>query len=409
MNDLTTRNATWDDMVELLKAQKALAVDGYVKADKLRFKDGRLVITGTDPVLVDSGFIPVDGIYTPTVRGDATIAAKLDIPMSYLRRLREKAPFLYDANTNGLLRGKTVTRVGGEKEVLVPADERVFLVRLFRELEGDEGVLRALLSDRYAMIDNLDLLTAVTEGITQAGVEIVIKGCDVTETSMHVRAYSPQVAQLAPHFLSSYQNPFANPDLEKARRAITSATNTYRGAGEIPEDKRVVHAGFRFSNDECGAGRASFAPDIQIKVCNNGMTLPAFGLTKVHLGAKMSEGEWSLATQKKNLALITSQVKDKVAEWLSPEFLAARVEEIEEIAGAPVTRVEPTFKAIARQQGYTEAERDGILRCFSAGASYTAGGVANAVTAHSQTLKDADRAAFLDASAYQSMVLAAKV
>ena len=56
------------------------------------------------------------------------------------------------------------------RDVLAEPDARNFLVRCFRGDPGQPGVARALLSDSYKVMDNFDLLLAVLDGVTQAGV-----------------------------------------------------------------------------------------------------------------------------------------------------------------------------------------------------------------------------------------------
>ncbi len=117
----------------------------------------------------------------------------------------------------------------------------------------------------------------------------------------------------------------------------------------------------------------------------------------MHLGAKLGEGvQWSADTDRKNLDLITAQARDSVRTWLSPEFLAERVGEVEQQAGAPVTTPDEAIKVVGKRLGFTDAERAGILSHFIAGGQLTAAGIANAVTSFSQTVPDADRADALD-------------
>jgi hypothetical protein len=228
---------------------------------------------------------------------------------------------------------------------------------------------------------------------------------------MRVQVHSPEVSALAPRFLSGYRNPFANPELEKARQDISRWTTVANGEGLGFEagDEPVVFAGFEFSNDETGGGAVVLQPKMLIRVCRNGLTLPAFAVKKVHLGVKLEQGiQWNAEVQHKTLEVLTAQAKQAVATWLSPEFLAERVEEIEVASGAPVADAEKTFKVLGKRLGFTEAERSGILSHFIAGAQLTSGGVANAITSYSQTVADAERAEALDSMAISAMMSLAK-
>jgi hypothetical protein len=404
------RNATLDDAVALLIEQKARKIDVVASAESLRFKNGSAVVKGLDVQINDDGVTDPNGLYRPTAAADAQIAERLEIGTKYIRKLRDERIDLFDINVNGLLGGKARVTQDGERQWIYPADQRNFLLRCFRGDEGQEGMLRGFLSDRFGIIDHLDVLTAVLDGITQAGVQVETRQCDLTDSFINVRMHSPQVAELAPTFLGGYSNPFENPELEKARKNANRWLEVARREGEAFEagNEPVMFAGFRFTNSETGNGKYTLMPDLYVKICKNGLTLPLFGTEKTHLGSKLDEG-WGFEVQHKHLELITAQAKEKVATWLSPAFLAARVGEIEEQAGAPVTYVEKTMKAVATTCKFTDEERDGILAHFVAGRQGTVAGIANAVTSYSQTVHDAQRANQLDGQALKAMAAAAKV
>ena len=106
--------------------------------------------------------------------------------------MREQRPGLYDANVNGWLAG----------------DGRRFLLRCLRDGTGNaNGVARAFLSDGYKIIDNLDVLLAVLDGVRQTGFPVQIDGCDLTERRMYVRVVCEQVRALAPVLLAGYRSP----------------------------------------------------------------------------------------------------------------------------------------------------------------------------------------------------------
>ncbi|QFZ20552.1 hypothetical protein [Saccharothrix syringae] len=409
----TVRNATFEHMLEMLRTQNAAKLDVVAPATTLRARDGAIELAGIEPVVDDHGVTVVDGLYVPTAAADTTIATKLDISVKYLRRLRVERPDLFDANVNGLLHGKSRRTAGGTTTVVYPADSRSFLLRLFRGQDGEPGVLRALLSDRFGMVDNLDLLTAVLDGIRQADVEVEIRSCDLTDSSMHCKVYSPAVARLAPTLLAGYRNPFANRELEAERQRITTDLDAGRraaaaeGLGYEPGGEPVVFAGFRFSNSEIGSGSVMLKPELYVRICRNGLTLPALAYRRVHLGQKMEGGTvgWSQDTVKKQLDVIAAQARDHVREWLSPRFLARQVEQLEQQAGTPVTEPQSTVRVLGRELGFTEAEREGVLRHFIAGGQPTAAGIAHAITSYSQTVADPTRADALDDLALRAMTL----
>ncbi|MFE9751001.1 hypothetical protein ACFYOT_39365 [Saccharothrix saharensis] len=407
----TVRNADFEHMLHMLRTQNAAKIDVVAPATTLRARGGAIELSGVEPVFDHHGVTLVDGLYVPTAAADTTIAAKLNIGSKYLRFMRTERPDLFDLNVNGLLHGKSKRTATGKTSVIYPPDSRSFLLRLFRGQDGEPGVLRALLSDRFGMVDNLDLLTAVLDGIRQADVQVEIRSCDLTDSSMHCKVYSPTVERLAPQLLAGYRNPFANPELEADRQRVTTDLDMGRrlaaaeGLGYEPGCEPVVFAGFRFSNSEVGAGSVTLKPELYVRICRNGLTLPALAFRKVHLGQRMDGGtiSWSQDTVKKQLDVIAAQARDHVREWLSPAFLAKQVAKLEEQARTPVTEPQSTVKVLGRELGFTEAEREGVLRHFIAGGQPTAAGIANAITSYSQTVADPARADALDDLALLAM------
>ena len=126
----------------------------------------------------------------------------------------------------------------------------------------------------------------------------------------------------------------------------------------------------------------------------------------VHLGGKLDAGviEWSADTQRKQLDLIMGKTRDALHAFLTPGFLARKLEKIEVAAGKPVTEPAKTIEIVGKSCGFTKAETQNVLDFFIRGGQMTAGGVANAITAFSQTdLVHADRASELDAQALRAM------
>lgn len=369
------RNADLADLVRTLEAQQTTKVDMVTPAAALTAQNGTITVNGLPPILTPNGVTAADGAYQPTAVADEGISAKLGIPLAYLRRMREQRPDLYDTNVNGWL----------------STDGRRFLLRGFNDgQDGGKGVLRAFLSDSYKMIDNFDVLTAALSGVKESGHEVKITGCDLTDRRMIVRVESEHVKALAPALLRGYKSPFT---------------------GQTGDEMPIVSAGFVLANSEVGAGAFTLVPRIVVQVCSNGMTLNADALRAVHLGAKMDEGviRWSGDTESKNLDLISAQARDAVATFLDRSYVEAKLTEIEQRAGRPVTDAVKTVEVVGKKLRFSDDVRASVLEQFIRGGQTTAGGVMQAITATAQTLPDADTAFELEAQAITAMHLAASV
>jgi hypothetical protein len=387
----TTRNADLTSMLAMLRDQNARKIDVVAPASAIRSVEGVLTIRGTEPIITEDGVTAGDGAYVPTAVCDEGLAAKLDVPVGYLKRLRQDRPDLYDANVNGFLHGrkpKVIVHHGpghpqaGTPEVVreaVPGDSRSFLVRCFRGDQQDQGVARAFLSDRYGVVDNLDVLVAALDGIRDAGVHVNIDGGDLTERRMVVRVSCPEVQAMAPTLLAGYRSPFT---------------------GQSGSDNPTVWAGFVIANSEVGGGAYTITPRVVVEVCKNGMTITKDALSKVHLGARLDAGviRWAADTQAKALDLVKAQTRDAVSTFLSPEYLTSAIARLEQQSSETV-QTHDEVKVLAKAAKFTDAEVDGILGYFTQGGQMTRGGVVNAITAYAQTVEDGDQAYDLEARA----------
>jgi hypothetical protein len=153
--------------VELLRGQHAAKLDVVTAAANLHAADGRLHVAGAPHELTLDGVTRTDAQLLPTTAADNQIAKKLDIPPQYLRRVKEHHLGLYDANVNGWL---------------AHDPQRRFLIRGLAAGEGETGVMRALLSDQFRIVDNLDVLMSALGGIRQAGAQTTTKADESCST-----------------------------------------------------------------------------------------------------------------------------------------------------------------------------------------------------------------------------------
>lgn len=384
----TTRNASLGELAALLTEQQARKLDIVLPATAIRSRDAQIVVESDEAVIDNDGVWPVRGTYTPTALVDEHVAEKLSIPLPYLRRLRESRPDIYDANVNGWLHGSTMSDYRGPHDVA--ADPRSFMLRLFRGGFGSDepGVARALLSERYRIVDNFDVLTAALEGVKSADADVTFAGCDLTDRRMYVRVRSNSVAVLAPELLRGYRSPFT---------------------GASADDNPTVFAGFVISNSETGGGAFTLTPRIEVEVCTNGMTITRDALRNVHLGSKVDAGviQWSDDTQRKNLELVTAQTRDAVATFLDVEYVRGAISRMTEQASKPLDKPADAVKIVGKQLAFSAERTEAVLDHFIRGGQMTAGGIMQAVTSVAQTIADADDAAEFEAAGVRALEVAA--
>lgn len=403
----TTRNATIEDLATMLQAQHVASHDFVASASALDSQGGVIHVADAEDHLSEEGVTKAPGVYRPTSVADQQLADATGIPVRYMRRMRESRPDLYDANVNGWLHGA----VGVEGDHLVTRaepDPRKFLLRTFSAQDGSEGILRAVLSDRYRVIDNLDVLMSVLAAVRESGLDVDVRSADLSERRMIVKLNAPAITALAPTLLKGYRSPFGDPDVDAARRF-----------GNVPDDTREVgrvgnapmlSAGIRITNSEVGEGALAIVPEVTVLVCTNGMVQTMDAMRKIHLGSRMAEEgpvKWSEETRQAQKVLVQRQTIDAVSAFLNPDYLATVVARIEAKAGDPLSGpVNDTVETVAKTLAWTEEEQKGILDHFIRGGQMTKGGVLNAVTSYSQIVASPDRADELDSSAMRVLDLA---
>jgi hypothetical protein len=339
---------------------------------------------------------PGPGRFIPTAAMDGQIAESLGVPVKYLRRLRAERIDLYDINVNAWLQGRA-----GDPDGLpeIGPDGRSFLFRSFRDPEGGLGIGRALLSDHYKRLDNLDFLLGALRGVKDSGVSCLIKSCDLTENRMTVRFMCPEVQIVAQTLLENYRNPFTGTE-----RGIGHYRPIHDSGGTEP----IMYAGFKISNSETGGGATVIVPEVTVKVCMNGLTITTDMMRSIHLGGRNEEGivDWSARSERLALELVQSKTADAVATFVNYDYLAKVVERLEAKASKRLEDPGKVVEIVSKQLSFTEQEQAELLNLFVAGGQVTSGGILQAVSALAQVVPDADRASDLEGMAIQAMELA---
>jgi hypothetical protein len=259
------------------------------------------------------------GMWPLTEWAHLQLAEKLGIPKRYYDRMREagKTELLAD-NINAWLCSK----------------ER----RLIRILDGK---IRAILSDRYKIIDNYDLVfLALDEFKKKETVEIY--RVDLTETMLYLKAID---------------------------RTLTA---------EIREED-IVCGGLILRNSEVGASALRVEPFVLRKVCNNGLILQ-HSLKKIHLGRQTLEIgyiNWSDETRELEDKTLWAKVRDIIRATFDREVFESWVTKLKESTTAKIEEPIEAVNNIVKHLGLNEEQKQKLLMHFSEHTKY---GLINAVT-----------------------------
>ena len=279
------------------------------------------------------------------------VASALGIPAKYYDIMQSQKPELLAQNVNAWLSDR----------------ENSYMIRTMDY--GGGRVARALLSDRYRRIDNMEIPSAVLPLFAGSDQYEVISS-EVTENRMYLKILSRRL------------------EMEV-----------------VPGD--YVQAGVVISNSEVGLGSVNVQPLVYRLVCTNGMIVNDMGERKNHVGraAKAVEDSFHIYSDE------TMEAEDKAFLLKLRDVTMAAIEEgrfaqvvgkLKESAGIPITgKVTEVVELTGKTYGFNTDEQDSILQYLIAGGDLSQYGLSNAITRASQDVESYDRATALEGIGWQ--------
>lgn len=280
---------------------------------------------------------------------DRQMASTLGIPFNYYDRCQKLKPELLAEQVNSW---------AGD-------NPHNYMVRTMDY--GDGRVARALLSDRYHRIDNLQIARTVLP---------LFAGQD----QFHVESSEVTV-----------------------NRLYLKILNTRLEAEVKPGD--IVQAGVLISNSEVGLGAVNVQPLIYRLCCTNGM-ICAVGTRKNHVGRKAKSDEdysiYSDETLEAEDRAFMLRLRDAAMAAIEETKFTTIVETLRESTGRKITGSVPSVvEMTGKAYGLNQSEQDGILRYLIEGGDLSLYGLSNAITRTSQDIESYDRATSLEQIGWQ--------
>lgn len=360
------RHVNLNDLVTLLKTEQVEKRDLVVPSGLLSMTKNSLGIQNYKPEFADlyktlneSGItMGTDGTtFSMTDMFHENLSEKLQIPKQYYDRMRIQEPTLLDHNVNAWLQHTNKEKTN-------------YFLRTF-EKQGGERIARCMLSDRYFVIDHLDILFSVLKVIKDSGVDIQIQDCDLTDKNMYVRFVCPSIEVEAPELLKNYKVPGGNGD----------------------SGNPAVMSGFVIKNSETGDGGFTISPRAHILACQNGLIRKEDSFRKIHLGGKLDQNtyiDWSKETVRKNLELIQAQILDCVNKFISKDYLGKVITDITEAGKVKLVHPIDATKNVCKELALSEDNMNEILGFFIEGAQNNAFGVSQALTYFAHETQNAE-------------------
>lgn len=278
------------------------------------------------------------------------LATFTDIPRKYYDRMRSQSPALLAKNVNTWLGADTESR------------------RLVRTMDG---TMRALLSDKYRPLENLDLAEAILPVLADQQLEVI--SAEITERRLYLKAVDQRI----------------NRDIPLGRRM---------GDGSHTIFDTCVPA-IVVSNSEVGFGQLSVETGVWTRACTNLAVFKQDGMKRRHVGSRhelVSDDIMELLsdeTRRLTDAAIWMQVRDVVRGAFDEARFNARCDKIAGTVAQPIEG--DTVKVVefaAKRFGMTDGERSSVLRHLIEGGSLTRYGLFNAITRTAEDLPSYDRA-----------------
>ena len=339
------------EMAQEIQRQNDLKADYMLDTRSLRLEPfgGGLYLNAYD----QSGDYAVEPLEVNAI-AHRQIGTHLKIPAAYYDKMLEEYPELLAQNVNAWF-------------------QREPAVRMVRTIDG---TARAFLSNRYRRIDNLDIAGIVLP-VLQEMEGMHFESCQLTDSRMYIKV-----------------------------------VNTRLEAEVVPGD--IVQSGIIISNSEVGLGSVSIQPLVYRLVCSNGMVVNDAQTRRNHVGRVNEASEnyqlYSEKTLEADDKAFAMKIQDTVRAVVDEVRFTRVVNMMREAKDAPMNTaaVPGIVKLVSKDFHITDDESSGVLQRLIEGNDLTLYGLSNAVTRHSQDVKDYDRATSLEGIGYNILSMPAR-
>ena len=264
------------------------------------------------------------------------ISERLEIPIKYYHRMASEVPELLAKNVNAWLK----------------RSERDFFIR------GLGDSVRAFLSERYRVIDHLDMLYCSLNELQAHEAEV--EDCFLSETEMNVKIKSNKLRDFIRH-----------------------------------KDDLII-GGLLLTNSETGHKALRVEPRIFRVQCSNGMVIEVFMTRQIHLGNGDDMPD----------ELIYLSVRRSIRELFSR--FGEITQALRETTEIKVNNPQKVINNIVEHYRLSETQKENILIAFGAEPEYDKYGIANAITRAAQAEESWERSLDLERIGGKLVALAAQ-
>lgn len=306
----------------------------------------------------------MDDTFRLTTVAARQLSEKTKIPLDFMRENIARYPSLAATMVNTWWTDdQVVNRVGSARarKRTVQAQDMMHLIRLFRA--GDTpAVMRAILSNRYMVVNNSDIMSFMHALVTKSGIAAQMTG-SFTDEKMFVR--------------------FRMPD-------VTSAIE-FKNRGKGHEPVRIpCGASLLVSNSDVGIGRLVVQPELEVIVCSNLLRVTE-SLSQIHVGRELEDmGVLSDDTVRRMTEALFGRLRDVATATLSQDTFDRLADNFSRNAGLPVSNAVTVVQNVTKKFGLGEDLTQRILDKFVDEGMANRFGLAQAVTFQAHAFRDDD-------------------
>lgn len=353
-----------EQLVSELQRQKDSKVDFIADGRELGVNRFMYLKPRTNPSPI-SEFLPMDGIMV----GDKALeqlGSRIEppIPNRFLRDLFSE-PERY-----GDIGARLVN------DLLVKNPKRLFVRCL-------DGKVRAVLSNRYRVLDNYDLAFTALEVVREAGGEVV--EASLSDTHMRLKFLTRNVWDAINEARKDGQG---NQEyLKRIQYDLRKET--------LPGGPGTVYPIVTVSNSETGHGGLQVQIGMLRAICVN-LLITESMVSQIHLGDRMEVGRFTEETVSAESKAIYLKARDTVRNAFHPDIFKRLVTTAKEAQEIPIQAPQPAVENIVEKVGLSQEAQTNILTYFLKDYDTTRWGLSQAISRYSQDVEDPEKASELE-------------
>ncbi|MFZ5875422.1 MAG: hypothetical protein ACOYXU_03335 [Nitrospirota bacterium] len=358
-----------DQLVGELERQKEARIDfvADTRSVAVATRDGALFLVPTEARAME--WLPQQGMpIKDTALEQMGGKSVPSVPWRFLKELAKERPVRATELLNGLMQD---------------APGRRFIRCL-------DGQVRAVLSDRYRVLDHYDIAFAALDAVRAVGGEVI--EASLSDTRMKLKFATRSIWDAIDESRKGDPGSWYSGGLGNQEHLQRVSA---RVGGELPGGPGTVHPLVTVSNSETGHGGFGVRIGLLRAICFNLATVEDV-VAKVHLGDRLAVGIFTEETVSQESKLIYLKARDAIKAAFHPETFARMVAVARQAQEDTVTSPHSAVQNVAKAAGLSEDQRTALLGYFLREYDATRYGMAQAVARLAQDEADPDQAGVLE-------------